>query len=275
MNYETITLHPYEDATLTAICLSNFSDLKQAKRKAVIVCPGGGYTFLSEREAEPVATALLGQGFAAFILRYSVGEKAKDGAPLAEMALAMKYVRENAEKYNVDPDYVFTLGFSAGGHLAGSIGILSHHPVIQKVLGDADPKLVRPTGMVLCYPVVTGCAAYTHRQSIENLCGHRNPTEEERNVWSLEKHVNEDAPEAFIWQTFNDDIVPVENSLMLAEAYVKAKVKCEYHLFPEGPHGASLANEQTCSGQAHYLVPAIQCWLPLAVRFMQDCQKDK
>ena len=115
MIYDTIPLLPYEEATLTPICVTNTKELRQKPRRAVIVCPGGGYHFLSDREAEPIATQFLAAGFATFILRYSVKENAKDFQPLKEAALALKHVRENAEHYNVDPDYVFISGFSAGG----------------------------------------------------------------------------------------------------------------------------------------------------------------
>ena len=121
---QTIPLHPYESATLTAICLSNTTELQMKPRRAVIVCPGGAYHGLANHEAEPVAWQFLAAGFATFVLRYGVKENAANCAPLCQVALAIKYLREHAEEFNLDPDHIFTCGFSAGGHLAGSAGVL-------------------------------------------------------------------------------------------------------------------------------------------------------
>ncbi|MBE6555178.1 MAG: alpha/beta hydrolase [Ruminococcaceae bacterium] len=261
---QTVTLSPYENATLTSICITNTAELKQAPRRAVIVCPGGGYHFLSDREAEPIATQFLAAGFATFILRYTVEEGAKDYAPLCEAALAIRYVREHAEEFNVDPDYVFICGFSAGGHLAASSGVLWDIPEVRAVLGDAPRGIGKPTGMVLSYPVITA-GELAHKGSIHNLCGTKTPTEAEADRFSLEKHVDATTSPAFIWHTFDDQIVPVQNSLMFAEALTAVGVPFEMHIFPKGPHGLSLCNEQT-----GMLSPHTECWMELAIRWLKD-----
>ena len=277
MILETVTLTPFEDATLTAMCLTNTKDLNQAPRRAMIVCPGGGYSALSDREAEPIAAQFLAGGFATFILRYSVKENAANFRPLQEAALAIKYVRENAERYNVDPDYVFIGGFSAGGHLAASAGVLWDHAAVAKVLGDAPKGIGRPTGLVLSYPVIT-TGRYTHVHSAQRLCGRfdKEPIvtyeKEQADAFSLELHVNETTPPAFIWHTAADQAVPVQNSLLLASAYASAKVPFELHIFPEGPHGLALCNEQTASGAEKFLIPHNECWMPLAIKWMQELQ---
>ena len=130
MLIEQVTLVPFA-ATLTSLCFSNSPDLKLTPRRAVIVCPGGGYSGLSDREDEVIAAQYLAAGFATFILHYGVKENAKDFQPLKEAALAIKHVRENAAHYNVDPDYVFISGFSAGGHLAASAGVFWDHPAVK------------------------------------------------------------------------------------------------------------------------------------------------
>ena len=223
MIYRTVTLAPYEGATLTAICVSNTPELKQPPRRAVVVCPGGGYNMLSDREAEPIATQFLAAGFATFILRYTVGDGAANFAPLCQVALAIRHVREHAAEYNVDPDYVFTCGFSAGGHLAASAGILTDHPAVQKLMADAPADIARPTGMILAYPVITA-GEKAHHGSIHKLCGTKTPTKEEEDRFSLELHVSDKTPPAFIWHTFSDEAVPVENSLYLAQ------VMSEHHI---------------------------------------------
>ena len=266
MIVETISLAPTK-ATLIPICISNTAELKQAPRRAVIVCPGGGYSMLSDREAEPIATQFLAAGFATFILRYSVKEQAADYTPLGEVALAVKYVREHAAAYNVDPDYIFTCGFSAGGHLAASAGVLWNSPALREVLGDAPEGINRPTAMILSYPVITA-GEWAHKGSIRKLCGKEDFSKEEGDRFSLELHVDGTTPPAFIWHTFNDSCVPVQNSLLLAEAMTRAKVPFELHIFPDGPHGLALCNEQT-----RMLNPHCECWMELAIRWAKELQK--
>lgn len=264
---ETITLHPFEGATLQAICVNG---LVQTPRRAVIVCPGGGYQDVSTREAEPVAAQFLAAGFATFILRYTTNEGARDYAPLKQIALAIRHVRENAEKYNVDPNYVFTLGFSAGGHLAASAGVLWNSPVLDEIAAGAPRDILRPTGMLLCYPVISGLVP-THRGSFRRLLGVEEFTDEQVRPFSLECHVNETTPPAFLWHTFSDNAVPVQNSLAFASAMKGANVPFELHVFPEGNHGLSLCNEQTCTTHGDELiVPHCECWVELAVRWLRD-----
>lgn len=270
MNYDPITLAPTE-ATLTPICPFPLPYPKAKPRRAVIVCPGGGYSMLSDREAEPIATQFLAAGFATFILRYSVGEKAKDYTPLKEAALAIRYVREHAEEYHVDPDYVFIGGFSAGGHLAGSAGVLWNDPALADLMKDAPEGINRPTGMILCYPVITA-GEWGHKGSFRRLCGNKEASQAEMDRFSLELHVNETTPPAFIWHTFNDQIVPVQNTLLMASAMSAAKVPYELHLFPSGPHGLALCNEQTAQGGEKMLNPHCECWVDLAIKWAKELQ---
>lgn len=267
----TVTLDPFADASLTSICLSNTPELRQSPRRAVVVFPGGGYGMLSDREAEPVAAQFLAAGFATFILRYSVGERARDLIPLKEAALGMAYIRRHAAEFNVDPDYVFVCGFSAGGHAAGALGVFWDHPAVREVLGNDAPEIARPTGMILCYPVISGFI--THLHSLQRWCGAEEPTEEQRRQFSLERHVNAATPPAFLWHTFSDGTVPVQNSLLMASALREANVPFEMHIYPAGHHGLSLADEQVCSGNPRGIVPHVQSWMPLAVRWATDFEK--
>lgn len=273
MLYEKITLAPTE-ATLTTYCYTSTKELKLSPRRAMIVCPGGGYSALSDRESEPIVAQYLAAGFATFLLTYSIKEKAANFTPLKEAALAIKYVREHADAYNVDPDYVFISGFSAGGHLAASAGILWDHPAIREVIGDAPQELVRPTAMVLSYPVIT-TGPFTHLHTSQRLCGkplaeEKNYTDEEAAPFSLELHVRENTPPAFIWHTVADQAVPVQNSLLLASAYAAAKRPFELHVFPEGRHGLALCNDQTASGNERNLVPHNEIWMPLSIKWLRQ-----
>ena len=266
---DIITLSPFEEATLTANCLSNLSDLNQAPRDAVIVCPGGGYHALSEREGEPIAARFLGAGFATFVLRYTISEGAADHKPLKQAALAIRHVRENAEKYNVNPNRIFICGFSAGGHLAGSAGAMWNDPALDELMQDAPRDICRPTGMILSYPVISG-GEYAHKKSFYNLCGTETPTDEQLDHFSLEKRVDATTPPAFIWHTFPDTCVPVQNSLLMASAMRAAGVPFELHIFPDGPHGLALCDESTWSQNPAMLVPHNECWIDLAIRWMRD-----
>lgn len=269
MIYETLTLSPTA-ATLTAYAYTNMGDLKAAPRRAVVVCPGGGYHFLSEREAEPIAKRFLAAGLNVFILRYTVGEGAQHYQPLIQVSLAIKHIRENAEKYHVDPRYVYTCGFSAGGHLACSAGTLWNIPEIKPYLGDAPEGINRPTGMILSYPVITG-GKHAHRGSFNYLLGMKTTgTEPELDAYSLEKHVGPHTCPAFIWHTFSDTCVPVQNSLLMAEAMVAAGVPCELHIYPEGAHGLSVATEEVANGNAANVIPHLQGWIDLALRWALD-----
>lgn len=265
---ETLEFSPkYPGATLTTYVSYDPPELKMPPRPALVVCPGGGYHFLSDREAEPIVKAFLAYGYNVFLLRYTVGEGAKNYAPLIQAALAVKLVRERAVDYHIDPARVFITGFSAGGHLAASTGILWNIPEVREALGDAPEGIAKPTGMILCYPVITGFT-YAHRGSINNLCGKTDNTDEEIRRFSLEYHVDETTSPAFIWHTFNDKVVPVQNALLLADAMTRAKVPFELHIFPDGPHGLALCDKQTWAGNPAMLCPEAAKWVELAAAWM-------
>ena len=252
----------YPDCELSAY-LSEDSET----RRAIVIMPGGGYARVSSREGEPIAKYYLSKGFNCFVLRYSVGARAVDSVPLIEAALAIKHVRENSDRYCVDPDRIFVCGFSAGGHLAASSGILWNDPIVRAALGNAPEGINKPTGMILSYPVITA-GELAHKGSIYNLCGTDDPTEEQMNRCSLERHVDGTTPPTFIWHTFADDVVPVENSLMLAEKLSKHKVPFELHVFPDGEHGLALANEISCPSPIAPTVSHAAIWTELSVRWI-------
>ncbi len=265
MRYETFTLsEQYPGATLTTYVSDDPPELKMPIRPAMVVCPGGGYSMLSERESEPIVKAFLAHGFNVFLLRYTVKEGAANYAPLIQAALAIKHVRENAVAYNIDPARVFIVGFSAGGHLAASTGILWNIPEVRAAMGDAPEGINKPTGTILSYPVITGYE-FAHRGSIDNLCGKKGNTEEEIRPFSLEYHVDATTSPAFIWHTFNDKVVPIQNALLLANAMTAAGVPFELHIFPDGPHGLSLCNEETWCHNPDLLKPAYAGWVDMAV----------
>ena len=130
--------------------LENSMELRpDCKRPLIIVCPGGGYAYTSDREAEPVALAYAAAGYHAVVLRYSVGEQATMPRPLVELADTVAYFREHAEELYINPDQIVVTGFSAGGHLAASLGVFwNHKEMLTKY--DDNRELIRPNGMILC-----------------------------------------------------------------------------------------------------------------------------
>lgn len=249
MTTEKILLRPDEGekVTLTTYISYECRELNMPPRPAIVICPGGGYNRQSDREAEPVAKEFFAKGFNCFILHYSCKEEAVFPRPLVELSRAIVHVRENAEKYNIDPEKVFVIGFSAGGHLAASIGTMWHED-FAKASEDMPYGANRPNGMILCYPVITS-GEFAHRGSFNNLLGTETPTEEQNRAYSLEYRVDEKTVPAYICHAFTDPAVPVQNALLFMNAMAAAKVPFAAHIFHKGPHGFSLANEEVSQGQ--------------------------
>ena len=272
MFYHTFKLSDkYPEAELTAYVCDPEPTVDP--RPAVVICPGGGYGGLAARESEPIVRRFLGEGMNVYLLTYSLGERAANYAPLIEASLAIKLVRERAEEDNSDPHKIYILGFSAGGRLAASAGILWNIPEVRDAVGvtsGISPEGInRPDGMVLCYPVITA-GEFTHLKSAQRVSGHKVLTEEDIDRFSLERHVDSTTPPAFIWHTFSDASVPVWNSLLLMNAMAAAKVPFESHIFPEGPHGLALCNKQTWEKQDRLLIPHAEVWSELAVKWIRD-----
>ena len=276
MTYKIINhAEEYPDSRIEAYIHEPYAELQIKKRKAMIVCPGGGYGFLSEREGEPIALQYFAAGLNVFVLRYSIGQKAGDYAPLIEACLAVKYLREHADELFVDPDYVFITGFSAGGHLAAWAGTQWHIPEVAAHLCGADQSLCKPTATLPCYPVISALPGVRHDGSLINLNGGKAGDEEGMARFSLEKLVDEKTSPAFLWHTANDTCVPVMNSLLYAAALTEKKIPFELHVFPDGPHGLSLANKETWVNNPALDTPYVAQWLPMAIRWVQECPFEK
>ena len=263
----------FPDVTLTSYVCALNTNARHDPRPAIVICPGGGYSDLSSLEAEPIARQYLAVGYNVFILRYSVGQNAADHNPLIEVAMAVKYVREHAEAHHTDPNRIFTCGFSSGGHLAASAGVLWNHPAIREALGIESgivPEGInRPNGIILCYPVITS-APCGHRNSFKRLCGKSDPTDEETAEFSLELRVDETTPPAFIWHTAADRGVSVRNSLMLANALIEHGHRPELHIFPDGDHGLGLGTPETSGGNPRLVVPHVTPWMKLSIAWIED-----
>lgn len=282
-------------AELREYILDPVSVAPKRLRPAVVVCPGGGYAFCSDREAEPVVMQFLSMGYHCFCLYYSVAPENHFPVSIWETAKAVAIVREHSEEWLVDPEQIYICGFSAGGHLACSLGMFWNRKFVWEPLG-LTAEQVRPDGMILGYPVISS-GPFAHRGSFECLLRTEGQkmtaeeyfrkylgplagvpdgsdavrmgcTEEEsrgtmEDFVSLELRVTKDSPRAFLWHTFTDGSVPVENSLFLASALRRCGVNVEMHIFPQGGHGLSLANAETSVPGSAQLVPAVQEWMPL------------
>ncbi len=237
-------------------------------KDAVLVVPGGGYGHVSaEREGECIAIAYAAKGLSAFVLNYTVPPKSPD-APLLEAAGAMAYIKNHAKQYRINPDRVFVIGFSAGGHLVGMLS--TKYRKAEQLLGLPE-NLARPAGTVYGYPVVTAMCE-THEGSFENLLGmpYGEMGDEKRREYSNELNVTKDMPPAFIWHTASDESVPPYGSLRLAESYIRAGVKVEMHLYPDGPHGTALCVHHTSGGMDSYVIPKAAKWLDESVEWMKS-----
>lgn len=214
-------------------------------RNAILVIPGGGYGCVcSDREGEPIATAFMAQGYNAFVLHYSVGRTKTFPTQLIEASKAMKHIKDNAEEYNIDPNRVFVTGFSAGGHLAASLGIMWNTKEIYDEL-DMPYGYNKPAGMILAYPVISG-VHYPHMGSMQNLLADDAPSKEDLEKVSVELHVSSESAPLFVMHTSNDSLVDVRNSLRLAEVYKENGMTFELHIYPDAPHGLALSNPITC-----------------------------
>ena len=233
------------------------------KRPSVVICPGGGYEHLSDREAEPIALVFAAMGFNAFVVWYRIAPHHHPAA-LIDVAGSVAWVRAHAEEFCAAPDTIAVMGFSAGGHAAGHLGVRWHDEEFMAECGYTC-EAVRPNAMVLCYPVITG-GKFAHRGSFRNLTGTEELLVHER--YSLEKMVTDQAPPTFLWHTFDDGAVPVENTLMMASELRKCGVMTEVHIFPYGGHGLALANPLTSMSPGQNLPECAQ-WPEMAARFLR------
>ena len=212
----------------------------QANGTGVIVCPGGSYTALaSNHEGRQVANWLNSLGIAAFVLKYRLGPRYHHPIELGDAQRAIRLVRAHAAEYGIAADRIGVMGFSAGGHLAATMG--THFD--NGNTNDPDPIQhagSRPDFLVLGYPVISFTTPYTHKGSLSNLLGD-SPDPKLMEGLSNELQVTAQTPPTFLFHTTEDKTVPVENSVLFYLALRKAGVAAEMHIFERGPHGVGLA----------------------------------
>lgn len=223
--------------TLTAY----LPDPTNATRAAMVICPGGGYAHLAPHEGVDYALWLNQHGVTCFVLKYRLGsDHYRHPAMLQDAARAVRWVRTHAADYNVDGQRVGIMGSSAGGHLASTL--LTHFDAGDTQAADpVERQSSRPDLGILCYAVIT-MGELTHKGSRDNLLGTNASPELVKNL-SNELQVTSNTPPCFIWTTFEDKTVPMENSLMFAEALRKNHVPFDLHIYQKGGHGMGLKDK--------------------------------
>ena len=261
------------------VWIDTYVAASEVKRDAILVIPGGGYGCVcTDREGEPIALSFFAKGLNAFVLNYRVvgnTEAGKAGktvtypAQLIDAGRAMLYIREHADELSVNPERVFAVGFSAGGHLCGSLATMFEYPEITEYFGERAVG-IRPTAAVLAYPVVAAFEK-AHFGSFVNLLGkpYSEITDEEKRKFSIDSAANEKSSPMFIWHTVEDNLVPVENSLRLGMALQNLGVPYMMELYPYGPHGLALSNEITECGNPAYVQPMAECWIERACEWFK------
>lgn len=286
-----------DDVTLTTYILHDSPAFMPGRRRpAVLILPGGGYVGLSDRESEPIAMRFAAFGYHTFVLRYAtyMNSLSQDAdhpqvrnpypsifpQPLFDVAAAMRLIRQHADQWLVQPDQIAVCGFSAGGHLAASIGARWHEPLLTDRLG-LPAEDFQPNAMILAYPMVdyiltTQIHATVQDNPLEEFIrlselaafGHADSTDDEKARLDPSTHVSVRTPPAFIWLTDDDELVPMENSLKLATALRAAKVPLELHVFAQGPHGLALADEVTAD-QPEKISAPVQVWFDLMLTWLK------
>ncbi len=210
---------------------------------AVVVCPGGGYAGLAmDHEGYQIAEWLNNLGVSAFILIYRHGPKYHHPVPSLDAMRAIRTVRARAPEWGIDPSRIGIWGFSAGGHLAATVGV--HTTAGDPESGDPIEHVsARPSFMILCYPVISMMDPDTHGGSRRNLLG-EDPVPGLVEELSLQLQVTKDTPPTFLLSTTEDQAVSARNSLMFYDALLKAGVPAELHIFQQGRHGLGLGRKE-------------------------------
>lgn len=209
----------------------------RASGTAVIIFPGGGYgTIVTNTEGTPIAQEFVKQGIAAIVVKYRLpdADKMNDKSlgPLMDAQQAMKVVRSRAAEWNINPAKIGIIGFSAGGHLASSLG--THFKT--SYIANKEGINLRPDYMVLVYPVISMSEELTHSGSRLNLLG-KAPKAEKVSLFSNELQVTKDTPPTYLTHSGDDKVVKVDNSIAFYQALQRNGVDAELHLFPKGDHG--------------------------------------
>ncbi len=235
---------------------------KNSNGQAVLIIPGGGYeVIVHEWEGSDIAKWFNAHGIAGIVLKYRLphgkSNIERESSPLLDAARAIRIIRANAKKWNLDSDNIGVMGFSAGGHLASTLATHYNDSLVGNP-DKTDALNARPDFSILIYPVISMSADFTHEGSRYFFMG-KNPDKEKMEYYSGEKYVSKDTPPAFLVHSSDDEVVPVENSIAYYKKLVEHKIEAEMHLFQNGEHGFSLAN-----GQGN-----VEAWKDLCLKWLK------
>lgn len=244
MKIEKIILNEERNVSLTAYIPDISEEMPNMKVKAgVLVFPGGGYNYCSDREAEPVAFEFMAKGYNVFILRYSLKENSAFPNPLNDAIEALELIKNNADVWHTNPDKIAVCGFSAGGHLAAALSTMSEVKPNACILGY--PCILRDIGEILANPVP-----------------------------SLNEFVTDKTPPTFIVSAADDGLVPIKHSLEYAKALGENNVPYEMHIFAHGGHGFSVSTNVVTSGSYFEVVKNTKIWMEICLVWLEDVFKD-
>lgn len=246
----------FVSATLTAYIQNSSSDGHCPMiRPAILICPGGAFISITEKEAEPVALKFVSVGYHAFVLKYSIGAGiATFPAPFIDAAKAMILIRQNANKWMVDSNRITLCGFSTGGLIASIVGTSWQDELFSNVFKE-EINLIKPNTLILGYPLLNlatfeqkHLSSHSSIKSIiemmfSSIFGTSQPSEAQLNEWNVINKVTVTMPPTFMWTTLEDRLIDVEDSLDFAKMLSRHKIIYEYHAFEKGNHGLSLGDK--------------------------------
>lgn len=301
MNVLAEKIQIYEDDPYsnlyTYILDSQISYNIHKKRPAIIICPGGGYLMTATKEGEAVAARFLSKGYHTFVLRYStylkdrltnldkmppLNDRSHYPGPLYELMESIRIIKENAEEWYIDTDNIFVMGFSAGGHLAASLGVKwDDELLLERFKEEVNSSLFKPKGILLGYPCLDVESTRENLMKNENpwirkqgelfypaVFGCNNPKKKQIDDVKIRNHIREDMPPVFLWHTYDDEITSSKDSADLVCELIQKNVECELHMFAKGKHGLGLSDDIYANVESD-INKEVSEWVKLADNWMK------